>query len=117
MTCAPPQRGPAPSRGARRPPRAGPRATGEGALAAAREEPALRAAVEQGIADLDGISRIFQALLRIAEAEAGARRAAFAPVDLTHVLADAAEIYEAAAEARGQQLETDLPDRLPLVGD
>ena len=29
---------------------------------------ALRAAVEQGIADLDNISRIFQALLRIAEA-------------------------------------------------
>ena len=78
---------------------------------------ALRAAVEQGIADLDNISRIFQALLRIAEAEAGARRAAFASFDLVAVLADAAEFYGAAAEARGQTLETDLPDRLPLVGD
>ncbi|MEN0076738.1 MAG: sensor histidine kinase, partial [Paracraurococcus sp.] len=72
---------------------------------------------EQGIADLDGISRIFQALLRIAEAEAEARRAAFAPFDLAHVLADAAEIYEATAEARGQRMLTDLPDRLDLVGD
>jgi len=44
-------------------------------------------------------------------------RAAFAPLDLAHVLADAAEIYEATAEARGQRLETDLPERLALVGD
>lgn len=78
---------------------------------------ALRAAVEQGIADLDNITRIFQALLRIAEAEAGSRRAAFAPFDLVPVLADAAEFYGVAAEARGQLLETALPERLPLVGD
>jgi signal transduction histidine kinase len=78
---------------------------------------ALRAAVEQGIADLDGISRIFQALLRIAEAGPGARRAAFATLDLVPVLADAAELYEAAAEARGQRLTTSLPERLELVGD
>jgi len=78
---------------------------------------ALRAAVEQGIADLDNISRIFQALLRIAEAEAGARRAAFATFDLPQVLSDAAEIYEATAEARGLNLTTDLPERLELVGD
>ena len=93
------------------------RAKLEDALATSEDEELLRATVEQGIADLDGISRIFQALLRIAEAEAGARRAAFAPLDLVHVLADAAEIYEATAEARGQRLETDLPERLALVGD
>ncbi|MBX9698846.1 MAG: HAMP domain-containing protein, partial [Acetobacteraceae bacterium] len=57
------------------------RAKLEEALAGAEREggpdaEALRAAIEQGIADLDGISRISQALLRIAEAEAGARRAA-----------------------------------------
>lgn len=93
------------------------RAKLEEALSGVPDEPALRAAVEQGIADLDGISRIFQALLRIAEAEAGARRAAFAPLDLVPVLADAAEIYEAAAEARGQRLTTALPVRLEMVGD
>lgn len=98
------------------------RAKLEEALAAAPEAlppeaEALRAAIEQGIADLDNISRIFQALLRIAEAEAGARRAAFAPFDLPAVLADAAEIYEAMAEARGQRLVTDLPASLELVGD
>lgn len=93
------------------------RAKLEDALATSEDEDSLRAAVEQGIADLDAISRIFQALLRIAEAEAGARRAAFAPLDLVPLLADAAEIYEAAAEAHGQHLVTALPERLELVGD
>jgi signal transduction histidine kinase len=89
----------------------------EESLATATTEQEWRAAVEQGIQDLDNISRVFQALLRIAEAEAGARRAAFAPLDLPEVLRDAAEFYEAMAEARDQHLETDLPEHLTLVGD
>ena len=93
------------------------RAKLEEALAGARDEEALRAAVEQGIADLDGIARVFQAVLRIAEVEAGARRAAFAPVDLAPALADVAELYGAVAEAREQKLVADLPTSLPIVGD
>jgi signal transduction histidine kinase len=100
------------------------RAKLEDALATMPEEEAgtpgcatLKAAVEQGISDLDNITRIFQALLRIAEAEAGSRRAAFARFDLPQVLADAAEIYEATAEARGLTLETALPEKLEMVGD
>jgi hypothetical protein len=89
----------------------------EEALGTARDEEALRAVIEEGISDLDNISRIFQALLRIAEAEAGARRAAFGPFDLRPVLADAGELYEASAEARGQMLEVSLPDPLEMVGD
>ncbi|WP_338665725.1 HAMP domain-containing sensor histidine kinase [Pararoseomonas sp. SCSIO 73927] len=78
---------------------------------------AMRRAIEQGITDLDGMTRIFQAVLRITEAEAGARRAAFAAIDLTPLLADAAELYEAIAESRGVTLETSLPESLPLTGD
>lgn len=91
----------------------------EAAVAAGEgDEAALRAAVEQGISDLDAIARVFEAVLRISEVEAGARRAAFAPLDLTPLLADAAELYGASAEARGQTLVADLPeDGLPLVGD
>ena len=89
----------------------------EESLSVAATEEQWRAAVEQGIADLDNISRIFAALLRIAEAEAGARRAAFAEIDLSALLADAADVYQAVAEARGQRLETELPDTLPLTGD
>ncbi|WP_376096514.1 ATP-binding protein [Roseomonas sp. CCTCC AB2023176] len=77
---------------------------------------ALRHAVEQGIADLDGIIRVFQAVLRIAEAEAGGRRA-FAPLDLVPLLEDAADLYGAIAEAKGIALRTDWPEALPAVGD
>ncbi|NGM22949.1 HAMP domain-containing histidine kinase [Roseomonas stagni] len=93
------------------------RAKLEEALGDATDEEALRAAVEQGIADLDGIARVFKAVLRIAEVEAGARRAAFAPVDMAPSLADAADLYGAAAEAREQVLAVELPEALNLVGD
>jgi signal transduction histidine kinase len=81
------------------------------------DEATLRAALERGIADLDGIARVFQAVLRIAEVEAGARRAAFAPIDLAPMLADLAELYGAAAEAGEQALEVDLAETLALSGD
>ncbi|MFC7734796.1 ATP-binding protein [Roseomonas sp. GCM10028921] len=77
----------------------------------------MRRAIEQGIVDLDGMTRIFQAVLRITEAETGARRAAFAPLDLTPLLADAAELYDAIAESRAVTLRADLPPSLPLTGD
>lgn len=93
------------------------RAKLEEALAGSDEPEALHAAMEQGIADLDHISRVFSALLRIAEAEAGARRAAFAPIDVVPLLAEVAEFYGAVAESRGQVLQTVLPERLELVGD
>ncbi|MGX9964562.1 ATP-binding protein [Roseomonas sp. F4] len=93
------------------------RAKLEESLDSAVDEEALRAAVEQGIADLDDIARVFKAVLRIAEVEAGARRAAFAPLDLAPMLADAVELYGAAAEALEQVLVAELPDSLPLVGD
>jgi signal transduction histidine kinase len=89
----------------------------ENALLSAPDEESLRSAMETAVADLDGISRVFQALLRIAEAEAGARRAAFAPFDLAAVLADAAEVYGALAEERGQHLQTQWPEKLQMVGD
>ena len=87
----------------------------EAALAPARES-LLRDAVERGIADLDGITRVFHAVLRIAEAEAGGRRA-FAPLDLAPILEDAADLYRPAAEAGGVALSAEHPDRIPLVGD
>ncbi|WP_159999812.1 HAMP domain-containing sensor histidine kinase [Roseomonas sp. 18066] len=90
----------------------------EEALLSEDEDPAsLRGAIERGIADLDNVTRVFQAVLRIAEVEAGARRAAFAPLDLAMLLADAAELYGASAEARGQTLHTGWPSPLGLTGD
>lgn len=77
----------------------------------------LRAAIERATADLDGIVGVFQALLRIAEIEAGSRRAAFARIDLAAPLAAVAELYEAVAEERGVTLSTTLPDHVMSFGD
>ena len=77
----------------------------------------LRAAIERATADLDGIVAVFQALLRIAEIEAGARRSAFATLDVVPLLADVAELYGAVAEEKGIALSVRTPDRLPAFGD
>ena len=93
------------------------RARLEDAARHAGGEADLRAAIERAEADLDGVIAIFQALLRIAEIEAGARRSAFADVDLAPLLLDLADLYGAAAEERGQHLVPAIPDRLPAYGD
>ncbi len=56
-------------------------------------ETELRAAIERAQSDLDGVVRVFQALLRIAEIETGARRSAFTSLDLSPLLLDLAELY------------------------
>ena len=80
----------------------------EDAALHAATEADLRAAIEQATTDLDGIVRIFQALLRIAEIEAGSRRSAFAVLDVAPLLSDLAELYSAVAEERGQVLTLDV---------
>jgi signal transduction histidine kinase len=77
----------------------------------------LQSAIERATLDLDGIVGVFEALLRIAEIEAGSRRAAFAAIDLTPMLLDIDELYRAVAEERGLSLETAISSRLPILGD
>jgi len=93
------------------------RARLEDAALHASTAPELRAAIERATADLDGIVAVFQALLRIAEIEAGSRRSAFARVDLAPLLADVAELYGAVAEDRGITLSVDASAQLPGYGD
>ena len=68
----------------------------------------FRATAEAALQELDQVVRIFEALLRIAEIEAGHRRAAFAPVDAAALAADVAELYQPLAEQRGLALEAEL---------
>lgn len=89
----------------------------EDAAIHATTEADLRAAVERAMADLDGIVAVFQALLRISEIEAGARRSAFAPVDLVPLLTDITEMYEAVADDAGMVLQTEIAETLPAYGD
>lgn len=69
--------------------------------------------LETATQEADRINETFEALLRIAQIESGARRARFAPVDLIEILASVAEIYAGVAEDAGQILtaafETDAP--------
>lgn len=93
------------------------RAQLEDALAASREPEELRAAIERAVDDLDGITKVFEALLRISEIEAGSRRSAFATFDLVKLLADLGELYAALAEDRGLSLEVTSPVHLEYRGD
>ena len=77
----------------------------------------LRAAIERATQDLDGIVGVFQALLRIAEIEAGSRRSSFARFDLAPLLAEVVDLYGALAEERGIVLRLEAPDSVPAYGD
>lgn len=78
---------------------------------------ACRAAVTRAIGETDVILDIFSALLRIAQIEAGARRAAFRPIDLAALLERVAEAYAAPAEAGGRRLDTRIAPGLAIAGD
>jgi len=93
------------------------RARLEDAAGHAHSEADLRAAIERAEVDLDGVVAIFNALLRIAEIEAGARRSAFADIDLAPLLLDLADLYGAVAEEHGQTLRAEIPPSLPAYGD
>ena len=70
--------------------------------------------IEQSIAELDAILETFSALLRIAQIESGARRAAFSEVSLARVASAVHEAYLPVVEDRGQKLVV-LLDPAPLV--
>ncbi|MEJ1975689.1 MAG: HAMP domain-containing sensor histidine kinase [Acetobacteraceae bacterium] len=77
----------------------------------------LHAAIERAVMDLDRVTAVFDALLRIAEIEAGARRSAFAKLDVAPLVTDLAELYTAVAEERGTRLVLTAPAPLPVNGD
>ena len=67
--------------------------------------------IERAIAETDQLIGTFNALLLIAETDAGTTRAAMTPLDLGEVAADVAELYEPLAEERHIALSlTPAPD-------
>jgi signal transduction histidine kinase len=88
-------------------------------LEAARDGEAPRAAeaVETAIADIEGVLETFNALLRIGQIEAGARRAGFKPVDLAAIARDVVDAFRPAAEEEGKLLVDRLASPIPLQGD
>ena len=72
------------------------------------------AAIDEAIEETKGILITFAAMLRISEVESGARRAGFTDTDLSEVVADAVELYEPVAEAKGVDLSLDS-ERTPVL--
>ncbi|WP_455221665.1 sensor histidine kinase [Kaarinaea lacus] len=73
--------------------------------------------VELSIADADQLLSTFAALLRIARIEAGAHKADFKTVNLTALVRDAAELYEAVAEEKQLQFSTHIEDTVSIYAD
>lgn len=74
-------------------------------------------AFDQAITETDGILATFGALLRIAQIEAGTRRAGFATVDLSAVFDTIVETYTAVAEDHGQTLSGRIAPGVTIRGD
>lgn len=89
----------------------------ETALAADSDAVGRREAVEQAVSEADDLLATFNALLSIADAEAGAGRGDMAPVDLAAVAGDVAELYEPLAEARGLALDLTRPTPAMVDGN
>ena len=77
----------------------------------------LRAALDDAIAETQRLIDTFNALLRIAQIEAGARRAQFADVDLTQLVQTVHEAYESVAEDRRQTLAATVAPGIAIRGD
>jgi signal transduction histidine kinase len=58
------------------------------------------AEIDGAVADVDRVIRIFDALLRLAEIDAGMRRSGFVSLDASDLAASAVEFYEPAAELK-----------------
>ena len=87
------------------------------AMNAADDPTERRAAIEQAIQEADQLLATFGALLSIADAEAGARRADMTTVDLSGVVEDAVELYRPLAEERGVSLDLNLKGSATAQGN
>tara|TARA_R110002110_G_scaffold87152_1_gene227339 strand:+ start:279 stop:1637 length:1359 start_codon:yes stop_codon:yes gene_type:complete len=74
--------------------------------------------IEKCVSETDAIIHTFQALLRIAQIEGGARRARFQRIDLRPVCDAVITAFEPVAEDSGQFVSAELPDRpVEVEGD
>ncbi|AWK86733.1 sensor histidine kinase [Azospirillum thermophilum] len=88
------------------------------ALIQETEDPEVyRTVLQETIAEADRLLSTFAALLSIAEAESGTRRADFAPVDLVEVVQLAADLYEPVAEEKGQVLRAEARGNPVVMGN
>ncbi len=75
--------------------------------------------VDAALVEADQINQTFEALLRIAQIEAGSRKSRFADVDLANIFVSLAETYRDVAEDSGRTLVCDVDpcDARIILGD
>jgi signal transduction histidine kinase len=73
--------------------------------------------IDGAVADVDRVIRIFDALLRLAEIDAGMRRSGFVALDLAELASTAVEFYEPAAELKNIALTYHSEGPLLVSGD
>lgn len=83
----------------------------------AREAPEYRDAIQRAIGDLDEIIRTFNALIEIAQAEAGSFRGEWGAVDISAIAAEMGELYADLAEEQGRTLELTVQPGLKVTGN
>jgi hypothetical protein len=75
------------------------------------------AEIDGAVADVDQVIRIFDALLRLAEIDAGMRRSGFVSLDASDLAANAVEFYEPAAELKDIELRFSAAGPIVVSGD
>jgi signal transduction histidine kinase len=73
--------------------------------------------IDGAVADVDRVIRIFDALLRLAQIDAGLRRSGFVTLDLAELAATAVEFYAPAAELKNIRLTLHAQAPLQVSGD
>jgi signal transduction histidine kinase len=83
-----------------------------------RPEPdATFTGIDAAVADVDRVIGIFNALLRLAELDTGARRSGFVPFEIADVMIEIVELYQPTAELKDVALTLDAPRGLVVQGD
>lgn len=82
-----------------------------------RNEKDYRKTMEESVTDIQGMMRTFNALLEIAQAEAGSYRGEWKTINLSQLTQDIADLYEATAEANKQQLNTTITPDIRITGN
>ena len=93
------------------------RQTLDEARRSARTSADYEAAFDRAISETDAILDTFSALLRIAQIEAGTRRAGFRPLDLSALAISIGQTYAPVAEDEGRSLLTSVEPGIRIEGD
>jgi signal transduction histidine kinase len=76
-----------------------------------------QALINDTMADLDGVLRMFASLTRISQIETSDRTAAFRTVNLAEIAREVVELFDAAAEMKGVRLTATGEERVLVTGD